>query len=172
VLYFDEGKDTIFLRYEFHDETFQPSFTLLSHYSTKDAARKHVPCLKFSPRQTFFLELKGRLNALRRSFISRSFNFSLRSCQSSSRFLFIPSWTSGNDEVLGIQPPNSLSQPLESSTFHDPFQRWIEHFSRNVTWHDLVPPSHLHELDFTISYDIMHALTHVIFVLTYHCFGL
>jgi hypothetical protein len=117
-----------------------------------------------------FIEFKGRLNALRRSLLSQSFNFPLKGCQSSSRFLLVPSQTSGSDEVQGSQPSDSLSQPLEFLTFHDPFQRWIEHFSGDVTWHDFVPPSHLHELDFMISYDMMNVLTHVIFVLNLSLF--
>jgi hypothetical protein len=154
------------------DEVFQPpSFIPSSHYVTKDAAGRHASCLKFSPGQSLFLEFKGRLNALRKSFISQSFNFPLISCQSSSRFLLVPSQTSGSDEVHDSQPSDSLSQPLESSTFHDPFQRWIEHFSGNVTWHDFVPPSCFHELDFTFPYDMMHLLTHVIFVLNLSFFG-
>jgi hypothetical protein len=49
--------------------------------------------------------------------------------------------------------------------FHDPFLRWIEHFPKSVTWHNFVPPSYLHELEFTISDDTIHFLTHVTFVL-------
>ena len=71
----------------------------------------------------------------------------------------------GIDDVQGSQPSDSLSHPLESSTFHNHFMRWIEHFSRSVTWHNFLPTAHLHDLDFMVSYDIMHALTHVIFVL-------
>jgi hypothetical protein len=72
-------------------------------------------------------------------------------------------------DVQGSQPSDSLSQLLECLTFHDPFMRWIEQFPRSVTWHNFVPPS-CHEIDFTISYDIMHALTHVIFVLNLSLF--
>jgi hypothetical protein len=112
-----------------------------------------------------FLEFKGRLNALRRSLTSQSFNLPLSSCQSSSRFLFIPSQASGSDEIQGSQPSESLSHPYESLSCHNPIQRWIEHSCRNVTWHDFVPPSRLHELDFMIDYDIMHVLAHDLFVL-------
>jgi hypothetical protein len=168
--YFDKGEDIVFLKQDTCDKVFQLPSNPLSRYVTKDAVGKHVPYLKFSLGKGLLLEFKGRLNALRRSLLSRSFNFPLRSCQSSSRFLLVPSQTSGNDEVQGSQPSNSLSQPLESLTFHDPFLRWIEHFPRSVTWHNFVPPSRLHELDFTISYDMMHDLTHVIFVLNLSLF--
>ena len=36
--------------------------------------------------------------------------------------------------------------------------------------HDFVPPSHLHELDFIISYNIMHVLAHDLFVLDLYLF--
>jgi hypothetical protein len=116
-------------------------------------------------KENFFLEFKGRLNALRKSLISRSFNLPLSNCQSSSRFLFIPFQALGSDKIQASQPSDPLSQPDESLPCHNPIQRWIEHSHENMTWHDFVPPSHLHELDFMISYDIMHALTHVPFVL-------
>jgi hypothetical protein len=65
-----------------------------------------------------------------------------------------------------------LSHPIESLTFHDPFLRWIEHCPISVTWHNFVPPSHLRELEFMISYDMMHPLSHVIFVLNLSLFFL
>jgi hypothetical protein len=43
--------------------------------------------------------------------------------------------------------------------------RWIGKGCVDTSWHDFVPPSYLHELDFMIMYDIMTSLTHVIFVL-------
>jgi hypothetical protein len=57
-----------------------------------------------------------------------------------------------------------MSQPLEYSPFHDSFERWTKHSCGYVTWHDFFPPSCVHELDFMINYDILHALTHAIFV--------
>jgi hypothetical protein len=126
--------------------------------------------LKFSLGKSLLLEFKGRLNTLRRSLLSQSFIFPLKNFQSSSRFLLVPSQTSGCDDVQGSQPSDSLSQYFEPLIFHDPFLRWIEHFPRSVTWHNFVPPSRLHELDFTISYDMIHALTHVIFVLNLSLF--
>jgi hypothetical protein len=43
--------------------------------------------------------------------------------------------------------------------------RWVKHFPKSMTWYNFVPSSHLHELDFTISDDTIHFLTHVIFVI-------
>ena len=107
----------------------------------------------------------GRINALRRSLTSQSFNLPLSNCQSSSRFLSIPSHASRSDKIQSSQPSKSLSQPYESLSCHNPFQRWIEHSCGNMTWHNLVSPSCLHELDFMISYDTMHFLAHDLFVL-------
>jgi hypothetical protein len=67
---FYKGEDTIFLKKDTCDEVFQPPYFLSSHYVTKDATRRHVSCLNFSPGKIFFLEFKGRLNALRIIFIS------------------------------------------------------------------------------------------------------
>jgi hypothetical protein len=105
-----------------------------------------------------------------RNLLSQSFIFPMRSCQFPSKFLLIPSQNSGSDEIQGSQPLDSLIHTFESLISHDPFLRWIDHFSRRVNWDDFVPPSHLHELDFTISYDIMHALTHVYFFLNFSLF--
>jgi hypothetical protein len=161
---FDKGEDVACLKQDNCDKVVQLPLIALPRYVTKDAVGEHVSCFKFSLGKKFPLEFKRRLNALR-SLLSQSFNFPLRSCQLTSKFLLIPSHTPGSDNVQGSQPSDSLSQPFQSLTSHDPFLRWIDHFSGRVTWHDFVPPSCLHELDFTISYNMMHALTHVIFVL-------
>jgi hypothetical protein len=162
---FDKGEDVACLKQDTCDKVVQLPSTTLPRYVTKGVVGKHVPCLEFSPGQSLLLESKGRLNTLRRSLLSQSFNIPLRNCQSSSRFLLVLSQTSGCDDVQGSQPSDSLSQSFEPLIFHDPFLRWIEHFPRSVTWHDFVPPSRLHELEFTISDDVIHVLTHVIFVL-------
>jgi hypothetical protein len=161
----DEGKDMIFLEKDTCDEAFQPPYFPLSRYVTKDVTGKHVPCPNMFLRKKHFLEFKGRLNALRRSLISQSFNLPLSNYQSSSRFLFIPFQTSGSDKIQASQSFDPLSQPDESLPCHNPIQRWIDHSCENMAWHNFVPPSHLHELDFMISYDIMTTLTHVLFVL-------
>ena len=163
----DRGEDIAFLKQGTYDKVFQPPSITLPPYVTKDEVGKHVPCPKFSLGQSLLLEFKGRLNTLRTNLLSQSSNSPLKSFQSSSRFLQVPSQTSGCDDIQGSQPSESLSQYFEPLTFHDPFLRWIEHFPRSVTWHNFVPPSRLHELDFMISYDMMHALTHAIFVLEF-----
>jgi hypothetical protein len=137
----------------------------LPRYVTKGVVGKHVPCLEFSMGQSLLLEFTGRLNTLRISLLSWSFNLPLRNCQSPSRFLLVPSYTLGCEDVQGSQPSDSLSQSFEPLILHDPFLRWIEHFPRSVTWHDFVLPSRLHELEFTISDDAIHFLTHIIFAL-------
>jgi hypothetical protein len=89
--YSNEGKGMVCSEHEIYDKTFHPSFIPSSHYVTKDTTRRHASCLNFSPRKSLFLEFKRWLNALRRSFISQSFNFPLRSCHPSSSFLLVPS---------------------------------------------------------------------------------
>jgi hypothetical protein len=166
----DKGEDISCPKKGTCDKVFQLPSTTLPRYVTKGVVGKHVPCLEFSPGQSLLLEFKGRLNTLRRSLLSQSFNLPLRNCQSSSRFLLVPSQTSGCENVQGSQPSDSLSQSFEPLIFHDPFLRWIEHFPRSMTWHNFVPPSRLHELDFTISDDVIQALTHVYLVLNLSLF--
>jgi hypothetical protein len=151
----DKSEDIAFLKQDTCDKIFQPPSITLPCYVTKGVVGKHVPCLEFSLGKSILLEFKGRLNTLRRSLLFQSFNFPLENCRSSSRFLLVPSQTSGCDDVQGSQPSDSLSQSFEPLIFHDPFLRWIEHFPRSVTWHNFVPPSRLHELDFTISDDMI-----------------
>jgi hypothetical protein len=110
-------------------------------------------------------ESKDWLKTTDFSLSSLFFNFPLRVCQSSARSLSIPSQASEHEDVLGRQFAGLLSQYSEPWTFHDPFQRWIEYFPQRWTWRDFIPPTRLHELDFMISDDMIHALTHVIFVL-------
>jgi hypothetical protein len=159
----DRGKDIVFPEKDPCDNVFHLPSTILSCYVIKGVVGKHVLCLKFPLRKS--LEFKGRLNTSRRSLSSQSFSLPLRICQSSSRSLLVPSQTSDCEDVQGNQPSDSLSQSIEPLIFHDPFLKWIEHFPKGVNWHDFVPPSRLHELDFTISDDTIHFLTHVIFVL-------
>jgi hypothetical protein len=111
------------------------------------------------------LESKGWLNTTSLSLLSQFFNFPLRVCQSFTRSLSIPSQTSECEDVLGSQFADLLSQCSEPWTFHDPFLKWIEYFPQRLTWHDFIPPTRLHELDFVISDDMIYILTHVIFVL-------
>jgi len=150
------------------DNVFQPPSIILSCCVIKGVVGKYVFYIKFPLRQT--LEFKGRLNTSRISLSSQSFSLPLRTYQSPSRFLLFPSETSDCEDFQGSQPSNSLSQSIEPLTFHDPFLRWIEHSPESMTWHDFVPPSHLHELDFMIFDDTIHSLTHVIFVLNLSLF--
>jgi hypothetical protein len=131
----------IFPEHDLCEKIFHPSSFPSIHCVTKDATGKHIPCLRLSPRKNFLLEFKGRLNALRRSLISQSVNLPLSSCQSSSKFLFIPSQASRSDKIQRSQSSKSLSQPYESLSYHNTIQRWIEHSCANVTWHNLVPRS-------------------------------
>jgi hypothetical protein len=163
--YIDKGEDISCLKQGVCGKVFQLPSATLPCYVTKVVVGKHVPCLEFSPGKILLLEFKVILNTLRISLLYQYFKFPLKNFQSSSRFLLVPSETSGCDYVQGIQPLDSLSQSFEPLIFHNPFLRWIEHFPRSVIWHNYVPPSCLHELEFTISYDMMHALIHVIFLL-------
>jgi hypothetical protein len=164
----DRGKDIIFPEKDPCDNVFQPPSIILSCCVITGIVGKYVFCIKFPLRQT--LEFKGRLNTSRRSLSSQSFSLPLRICQSSSRSLLVPSQTSDCEDVQGRQPSDSLSQSFEPLIFYDPFLRWIEHFPESVTWHNFVPPSCLHQLDFTISDDTIHFITHVIFVLNLSLF--
>jgi hypothetical protein len=153
-----------------YDNVSQLPLIILSRYITKGVVGKHVLCLKFSLRKILLLELKGRLNTSRRILLSQFSILPLRNCQSSPRFLLVPSQTSDCEDIQGSQPSDSLSQSIEPLIFHYPFLIRIEHFPKGVNWHDFVPPTRLHELEFTISYDTIHFLTHVIFVLNLSLF--
>jgi hypothetical protein len=96
------------------------------------------------------------------SLSSQCFNFPLRACQRPNRFLSIPLEC---EDILGSQFAELLCQSSEPWTFHDPFLKWIKYFSFRLTWHGFIPPTHLHELDFVISDDMIYILTHDIFVL-------
>jgi hypothetical protein len=161
----DRGEDIACPKQSTWDKVLQPPSITLPRYIIKGVVGKHVPCFEFYPGQSLLLESKGRLNTLKRSLLSQSFSLPLRNCQSSSRFLLVLSQTSGFDDVQGSQLSDSLSRSFEPLILHDPFLRWIEHCPRSVNWHNFVPPSRLHELDFTIFDDTIHFLTHVIFVL-------
>ena len=73
--------------------------------------------------------------------------------------------TSDHEDVLGSQFAGPLSQIFKPCIFHDPFLKRIEYFSQKWTWHDFIPPTRLHELDFEIPDDMIYVLTHDIFVL-------
>jgi hypothetical protein len=90
----DKVRTLLCLKKDTCDKVFHLPLITLPRYVTKGVVGKHVPCLKFSLGQSLLLEFKGRLNTLRRSLLSQSFSLPLRNCQSSSRFLLVPSQTS------------------------------------------------------------------------------
>jgi hypothetical protein len=92
---FDEGEDMICQEQDFCDEILHPSSFPSFHYAIEDTVGKHVPHPKLSPMQNFFLEFKGRLDALRRNLTPQSFIPPLSNYMSPSRVLFIPSQLRG-----------------------------------------------------------------------------
>jgi hypothetical protein len=164
----DRSKDFVCLKKDTCDIFLQPPSITLPYCVIKGVVGKYVFCIEFPLRQT--LEFKGRLNTSRKSLSSQPFNLPLRICQSSSRSLSIPSRVSDYEDVLGSQLSDFMSQFSEPLTFHDPFLKWIEHFPQRVTWHDFIPPTCLHELDFMVSDDTIHSLTYVIFLLNLSLF--
>ena len=95
----DKGEDVAFLKKDTRDKVFHLPWITLPRYVTKDEVGKHVPCPEFSLGQSLLLEFKGRLNTLRTNLLSQSSNSPLKSCQSSSRFLQVPSQTLGCDDI-------------------------------------------------------------------------
>jgi hypothetical protein len=92
-------------------------------------------------------------------------DFPLIVCQSSTKFLSIPSLTLEHEDTLGSQFIGPLSQFPKPCIFHDPFSDRIEYFSQRWTWKDFLPPTRLHELDSDFPDDVICILTHDIFVL-------
>jgi hypothetical protein len=86
---FDKGEEVAYLKKNTCDKFVQLLSTTLPLYVTKGVVGKHVPCLEFSPGQSLLLESKGRLKTLRISLLSQYFNFPLRNCESSARFLLV-----------------------------------------------------------------------------------
>jgi hypothetical protein len=164
----DRSKDIVCPKKDPCDNIFLPPAITLPCCVIKGVVGKYVFCIKFPLMQT--LKFKARLNTSRRNMKPQSFNLRLRTSQSPFRFLLFPSQTIDCENFQGSQPSNSLSQSIGPLTFHDPCMRWIEHSPESMTWHDFVPPSRLHDLDFMISDDIVHSLTHVIFVLNLSLF--
>ena len=136
----DKGEDISCSEKDPCDEVFQLPSTTLSRNVTKGVVGKHVLCFKFSLRQSLLLEFKGRLNTSRRSLLSQSSILPLKNCQSSPRFLLVPSQTSDYEDIQGIQPLDYLGQSIEPLIFHGPFLRWIEHFPKGLNWHNFSLP--------------------------------
>jgi hypothetical protein len=160
---FDRSKNIVCLKKDSHDLFLQPPLITLPCCFIKGVVGNYIFYIEFPLKQT--LESKGWLKTTSSSLSSQFFNFPLRVCQSSARSLSIPSRASECEDVLGSQFVRPLSQYSEPWTFHDPFLKWIEYFHQRLTWHDFIPPTRLHELDFVISDDMIYVLTHVIFVL-------
>jgi hypothetical protein len=91
-------------------------------------------------------------------------SFPIDNRRTSHGFLLVPSSQLSGDSLV------AEDEDLPSSDFLGPVLGWIGQGCGDTSWHDFVPPSCLHELDFMISYDMMHALTHVIFVLNLSLF--
>jgi hypothetical protein len=164
----DRSKDIVYLKKDLCDNFLQtPPITLLCCVS-RGVIGRYVFCIEYPLGKT--LESKGWLNTSRIRLSSQLFNFPLGVCQSFTRSLSIPSRISDHEDILGSQLSDFMSQFSEHLTFHDPFLKWIEHFPQRLTWHDFIPPTGLHELDFVISNDTIYSLTHVIFVLNLSLF--
>jgi hypothetical protein len=166
--YLDRSKDIIRPKKDPCNNFLQPPPITLLCCVSRGVVGRYVFCIEFPLGQT--LESKGWLNTSRMSLSSQFFNFPLRVCQSSTRSLSIPSQTSDYENVLGNQLADLLRQFSEPLTFYDPFLKWIEHSPQRMTYHDFIPPTRLHELDFMVSDDMIHSLTHVIFVLNLSLF--
>jgi hypothetical protein len=160
---FDGSKNVVCLKKDYHEFFLQPPLITLPCYVIKGVVGNYIFCIEFPLKQT--RESKSWLKTTSLSLSSQFFKFPLRVCKSSSRSLSIPSRASECEDILGSQFSDLLSQCSEPWTFHDPFLKWIEYFPRRLTWHDFIPPTRLHELDFMVSNDMIYILTHVIFVL-------
>jgi hypothetical protein len=154
------------------DKVFHLPLITLPLYVTEGMVWKHVPYPKSPVRQNLILDFRGKLSTSRRSLLSQFSSFPLRTCQSSFQIFLIPSQASSCEDVQGSQHSDSSSQSFEPLNFHNPFLRWIEHSPENVFWHQFFPPTRLHELDYTVSIDMIPLLTHVIVVLNLSLFWL
>jgi hypothetical protein len=161
----DKNEEVTFLKKDACDKIFHPTLITLPRYVTKGVVWKHVPYPKSPVRKNLILDFRGKLSASRRSVLSQFSNLPFRNGQSSFQFLLIPPRASIYEDVQGSQLSYSSSQSPESLTFHNPFLRRIEHSPESMHWDHFFPPTHLHELDFEISNDMIYILTHDIFVL-------
>jgi hypothetical protein len=89
-----ESEEVACLKQNTCDEIFHLPLITLPRYVTEGMVWKHIPYPKSSVGQILLLDFRGRFGTLRRSFLSQSSNFPLRSCQSPFRFLLIPSQAS------------------------------------------------------------------------------
>jgi hypothetical protein len=166
----DKNEEVTSLKQDTCDKIFHLPLITLPRYVTEGMVWKHVPYPKSPIRQNLILDFRGNLSTSRRSLLSQFSSLPFRNGQSSFQFLLIPSQASSCEDVQGSQHSNSSSQSFEPLTFHDPFLRWIEHSPEGMSWHHFFPPTRLHELDLTVSIDMIHFLTHVIIVLNLSLF--
>jgi hypothetical protein len=160
---FDRSKNIVCLKKDSRDLFLQLPVITFSCFSIRGVVGKYIFNVEFPLRKT--LDSKGWLGTASLSQLSQFLNFPLIACHSSARSLSIPSLTSECEDILGSQFVGSLSHFFEPCIFHDLFLKWIEYFPQRWTWQDFIPPTRLHELDFEIPDDLIHVLTHVIFVL-------
>jgi hypothetical protein len=159
----DKNEEVTSLKQDACDKIFHPPLTTLPRYVTDGMVWKHVPYPESPVKQN--LIFRGKLSASRRSLLSQFSKLPFRNGHPSFQFLLIPPRASSCEDVQGIQHSNSLSQSPKPWTFHNLFLRWIELSTKSMYWDHFVPPTCLHELDFVILDDLIHVLTHVIFVL-------
>jgi hypothetical protein len=161
----DKNEEVTSLKQDTCDKIFHPPLITLPCFVTEGMVWKHVPFPKSPVRQNLILDFRGKLSTSRKSLLSQFSSFPFRNGQSSFQFLLIPSQTSNCEDVQGSHHLDSSSWSFEPLNFQNPFLRWIEHSHEGLTWHNFIPPTHLHELEFVISSDMIYIITHDIFVL-------
>jgi hypothetical protein len=168
----DKSEEVTSMKQDACHKVFHLPLITLPRCVTEGKVWKHVPYPKYLVRQKLILDFRGKLSTSRRSLLSQFSSFILRNYQSSFQFLLIPSQASSREDIQGSQHSDSSSRSFEPFTFHDPFLRWIEHSPESMSWYHFFPPTRLHELDLTVSIDMIHFLTHVIVVLNLSLFWL
>jgi hypothetical protein len=147
-------KEIVFLNKDSCDKFLRPPSVTLPCCVIKGVVGKYLFYIEFPIEKT--LEFKGSLNTPRKGLSSKPFNLRIF-----GHLLEISDY----EDILDSHLSNLLSQFFEALTFHDTFLKWIEHFPQRM-----IPPTHLHELYFMVSDDMIHSLTHVIFVLNLSLF--
>jgi hypothetical protein len=171
---FDEGKDMIFPKQNFCDETSQP-YPFSPCFSTiymvgSSTHNSHLPmgqscfqpmvccgglCFHTNHKQTSSWEQKF---FFRPGYIPYLAPFApIDNHRTFRKFLRIPSSGTFGDSFV------AEDEDLPSSDFIGLVLGWIGKGCGDTPLHDFVPPSHLYELDFMIGCAIMTALTHDLF---------
>jgi hypothetical protein len=166
----DRSEEVTSVKQDACDKVFHIPLITLPRYVTEGMVWKHVPYPKSPVRQNLIFYFRGKLSTSRRSLLSQFSSFPLRNCQSSFQILLIPSQPSSCEDVQGSQHSDSSSRSFEHLTFHDPFPRWIKHSPESMSWHHFFPSTRFHELDLTVSIDMIHFLARVIVVLNLSLF--